>query len=441
MIALLRRPIVAAALVSLLACHTQATSSDSRRLRGLSAVEAPATCETADSFCNVLSAGSTCVVTANNRGTCSGTTTPCHCVGKTGYNGNLLTTTTPAPQSSSAPSTPTNGCTDFPNQSVELTMWAEWPTLQSDNEWPGFFNNVLNYVNNNCGNLRTTNLVMRIMNPYFSFDGSSTAMFPTATSPLYTGLISKLPSTVQLHFYPYVMDAAAQAAWQQYGGATGQSNLVPSIYKFANDWNTFLSSVGAPLVKGIVIDNEEIRTLPNYAQILDPSTIQAVKGSLEFGITIGFDEIPRMRSLAPTVDRFYLQVYDLYTPVANVDQTGNSPFLKMQNDGASMAQFIVSQVIAPTIWEAYNELASQVTLMWSSQSSGKDCLYPLNNGTCGGNNEFGSWSPKAFNDFVVAFKAAATAANQSSAETLQHALFQFSFVPTEWVPASATASS
>lgn len=439
MFALLRKPVVASAI--LLVFQTQGTivsSEDGRRLRGLSAVEPIATCETADKFCNVLFAGSTCVVSENNRGFCSDTKTPCHCVGKKKYNEKLITTTpTPAPSTPDDGSATNPGCgADFPEKSTELTLWAEWPTLDSDEAWKQLFKDILSYMTRNCANIRTTKLIMRVLNPSFVLSGSNTALHPSETSPLYTGLISKLPKNVQLHFYPYMMDARAQTAWETFGGATGQQNLMANVYKFTNEWNNFLSTVGAPLVKGIIIDNEEIRHLPNFGEILDLQSITALKGDLEFGITIGFDELTRLSNWAPNVDRFYLQVYDLYTPVADVAKTANSPFLKMENDAASMAKFIVEEVLTPKIWQVYNKFAKQITLMWSLQSQGKNCFYPLNDNNCGGNNEFGSWSPKAFNEFIHEFKAAANSNN-----SLEHAIFQFSFVPKDWVAGSDASNA
>jgi len=162
--------------------------------------------------------------------------------------------------------------------------------------------------------------------------------------------------------------------------------------------------------------------------------VAGAKGSLEFGVTIGFDETGTINKWSDFVDEFYLQVYDLYTPQASIDRTPDSRFLTLNGDAAAMASYIADDVLGAKIWSVYDQFAGQITLMWSNQSLSSDCVYPLNSGNCGVNNEFGSWSPEAFNAFLVEFGKKMAGKISNSAQ-IEQALFQFSFVSQKWFAA------
>lgn len=431
------------------------STSDRQKLDGV------AICKAADDFCKaIVGPQSYCQEKKDNKFFCHGSDFQCNCEStEQPTSAPEETTTTPIPTSvdTTATSTPkvnvirrtqevpatsdnttpiprpSGECEDMPSGDVPAALWIENTSVLSSSRDAvnKFYSQVLAYMNGNCARIRTTKLIVRVYHPeYPSKDGAYYA--PSTNSALFTELLSKLPSSTQVHFYPYVMDAFDQGKWAAYAG---KSDVIANVFQFAADWNKILSAAGAPTVRSIVIDNEEIRGWSNHDQLISDSNINKLKASsgVGFGISLGFDETPKLNQWASFVDQFYLQAYDFYAPTAGIDQSSNSRFLTMQNQGASLAQYIDGQAIAQKQWDAYAKDPSRVTLMWSTQEiSGTGCLYPLPNGSCGANHEFGSWSPRAFNDFLHNL----TQKNPTAA-AVGHAVFQFAFMPKSWMPMSA----
>jgi hypothetical protein len=73
--------------------------------------------------------------------------------------------------------------------------------------------------------------------------------------------------------------------------------------------------------------------------------------------------------------------------------------------------------------------------MWSTQSlKVTNCLYKINDGSCGINNEFGSWRPDAFNVFIQKIMQ-----KSDILALVQHGMYTYNFVTPTWLPQSARA--
>jgi hypothetical protein len=194
-------------------------------------------------------------------------------------------------------------------------------------------------------------------------------------------------------------------------------------------FNAILTSVK---FVGIVLDLEELPGLNTYSSFAvtaaSVSALKAKYGSFEFGTTAGFDQSGLIASSSAYVDKIYIELYDFYTPTAGVDATPNSPFFLYKNQPQVMGDFILNKVLTAAQISLYKQYSSKIMAMWSSQNLAADCLYPLTNGFCGANNEFGSWSAASLNQFITYIQSVSPAM-----AALSHGLFQYSFTPPSWV--------
>jgi hypothetical protein len=321
------------------------------------------------------------------------------------------------------------GCAVYGAATVTGFLWAETPdSVNSLSEFTTYFRKMRAYITNNCVNIQFTKLIIRIVTP-----SAYPGIFSNPkTSPLYTELISTLPSYVSINILPYVMTDKNRLQWVTYGGSR---DVIENVFIYAANWNAFLKSVGnAVRFRGITLDYEEVAPSAAYSMAMSATSINRHKdnyGITEFGGAIGFDDRKKIAALT-YYDEFYLEFYDFYVPYSNVDKSKtDSRFVVYKNNPVSMANYITSTIMQPGIVAGYAGHTSKLNAMWSLQSTLGGCIYPLKDGTCYTNYEFGIWRPDTVNAFIRQITSVSPLF-----KSMNHGLFQYNFTPKTWIPVS-----
>jgi hypothetical protein len=273
----------------------------------------------------------------------------------------------------------------------------------------------------NCARLRVKKLILRFILPNLG------AWWPPADSPLYLALLSQIDQSTELYVYPYVMDTMNQISWTDF--SPSGTNVVEGVFEFTKQWNAFLRSVSSPLrFSGVVFDYEEFNNNKAplvFKQIQEMAALKAQYGLLT-GIATGYPPTAVVNVFNNVMDQFYSEFYDYYyTPF--VDSSLSSPFLIYLNDPSALSQFTLSTVLGGKSEDAAL-YGPKTNVMWSLQSINGSCVYPLTDGTCGINFEFGAgWTAAAVNQYLQ--NITATSPNLGS---LPQGFFQFSFIPISW---------
>ncbi len=316
-----------------------------------------------------------------------------------------LKTAPPPTTMAPAPPAPSAGCGQSPTQ--PLFVWAEWPTLGGSSDWVAYYSKMLSFVKSNCGSFSVVKLVLRVTVPTIAglWNVSPSSVF-------YSSFLSKLPSNVQVHIYPYLLDAASRSKWQ-----TVSSNALPpleNVFLYASQWNALFPS----LIKGIVVDLEEKAGFST--ELTSITAYKAKYGVSTFGMAIGYDATGSAAAY-PQVDQFYLEMYDFYV--------NNAPSLTLvqvskTSTVSSFIDTLTKDVLAPYV-SKYTD--PRLVFMWSVQAkSGTNCIYPLAN-SCGLKDDFGLFSAPDFNSFLRSI-----AAKYPVFQGREHGIFQFSFLPPGW---------
>lgn len=243
---------------------------------------------------------------------------------------------------------------------------------------------------------------------------------------MYTELISKLNPGIELYVYPYIMEAYNQQMWAQLS-ADG-TNTVEGVFEFVGEWNAFLAEMGTGhRFTGIVVDYEEFYKGRNPTVEAEMNAIGPLKRKfgLKTGISFGYQSWAWMTQWDSVMDEYYLQFYDFYySPL--VDRTSDSPFLIYKNKPAALADFVLKTALEG-LAENKGKYGPKVHVMWSNQSLQGDCVYPMSDGTCGMNWEFGGWTAAAFNEYLRQFRL-----KSPNLGSMPQGIFQFSFVENNW---------
>jgi hypothetical protein len=265
--------------------------------------------------------------------------------------------------------------------------------------------------------------------------------WPPSTSPLYTQLISQLPSSsgrIKILLYPYVMEDFDRRAWVNFAksaGArvTGAYTFYDGIFAFTQGWQDAVKSSSVS-IDGFMIDYEEIyRRIGNaYASELTYAVFAPYRSaypSIKTGVTVGYDSGKDINFFDPFMDYIHLQCYDLYYPYSGSDESStDSIFEKYRDNPAGLAEIVLSKIFTPSVLSNYAGKQSKIKLMWSTQTlKNKQCLYPMNNGSCGVNYEF-NWSPKKFNEFMKLMMQ-----SNSPLSLFEHGVYTYNFMRPDWV--------
>ena len=288
-------------------------------------------------------------------------------------------------------------------------MWAEWPSLNGEDDWTRYYNTMLGFINSNCGNFKVTEVILRVTDPTIE-----NLWVVSRSSVLYTAFLSQVPFSVSLKLYPYLLSAKAQAAWNSYESA---STPLEGVFKYAAAWNALL---GTSKFSGVVVDGEEKvgfkDAIPNLASYKSMNSIST------FGVAIGYDASGQVASY-PGADEIYMELYDFYVnnaprlTLVQVDSSNDTP--------SAFVETLVKNVLEPYV-SKYTD--SKMKFMWSVQAkSQQSCLYPLGSG-CGSSDDFGLFTAPAFNQFIQLITAQYPVLSGRS-----HGIFQFSFVPVSWL--------
>ena len=309
-----------------------------------------------------------------------------------------------------------------------IFLWVEWPTLEAS-EWGSFFDSVLDFIESNCGEFRVSRVIIRVLSPEFQSDRGRLWQVGTE-SAFYQRFLTRLPKSVEIMIYPYLLDKSSADEWRE---TMGVSAPLEAVYKYVSQWNELLALNRVETrIAGVVTDKEEGRnfltSLPMIPAYRSRYTI-AGQAPLRFGLAIGYDHPGSMHSISTHIDDFYLEMYDFYhdriVPVVNVE--ASTPGL-LNNPKALLAK-LDSHVWGPYL-SRYD--SHKAHFMWSLQiRSGAACIMPSSEGTCGQMNDFGGWDVKAAKQFfaLIAEKYPAFAKRPMG-------FFQFSYTPKRWATCS-----
>ncbi|TEB16915.1 hypothetical protein C9890_0546 [Perkinsus sp. BL_2016] len=321
-----------------------------------------------------------------------------------------------------ADSDPLENCISRAESDENIFLWAEWPSIPSEaNSWINYYSSMASFIDGNCARLKVTRLILRVTDPLKG------AWWPPLDSPMYTSLLRNIPEETEVYVYPYVMDQWNQDQWTCF--SPSNTSVLEGAFEFAKRWNDFLTQQTSSLrFVGIVLDAEEFsggRNPEFRAQLLNSTQLKQ-KYSLKLGLSLGYQSGPQMAAWDSVVDAFYLQFYDYYyTPY--VDATADSPFLLYLNDPASLVGFTLDTVLEGKS-EDQTKYGPKVSVMWSMQNLGTGCIFPLNDGSCGVNFEFGAgWSAQAFNEYLKEFRM-----RSPNLGYKPQGIFQYSFLPQSW---------
>mmetsp|Transcript_17581 Transcript_17581/g.14955 ORF Transcript_17581/g.14955 Transcript_17581/m.14955 type:complete len:113 (+) Transcript_17581:124-462(+) len=90
---------------------------------------------------------------------------------------------------------------------------------------------------------------------------------------------------------------------------------------------------------------------------------------------------------------------------------------------------VCDHVIFWKMMDFFDINSDRVHLMWSIQSNGLPCMYPIYHGRCGmGNTDFGHWSCRSFNEFLSKVRSGLDTPD------VHHGIYQVDFWPSSMAP-------
>lgn len=374
-----------------------------------------------------------------------------------------MNSSTASPTSSTTlpPKAPTQECEVYAGQEVPLFVWIEGPRMYLKEEFIAFYQKVRVFLESNCARIRPTTLTVRTAHPYY-VPKYEMEYWPPETSPLFTELLSqlKIDSPVKVLLYPYVFDDFARAQWVKFASSGSVDKVLPRVtfdstssaasvlqsiniydgmFQYTKGWQNAVAKLNSNVrIDGFMIDYEEIYRYPDTTHLVSftPEEVlpyKALYPSIKVATSVGYDDIKKINYFDGFIDYLHLQAYDLYYPYVGADATADSPFVVYQDDPVNLAKILSQKVFTPTILKSYESRISKIFLMWSTQSlTVKDCLYKINDGSCGINNEFGPWRPDTFNLFIQEMQK-----TSNVMKNVQHGVYTLNFVRPTWLPKSA----
>ena len=338
-------------------------------------------------------------------------------------------------------------CEAKPVNAAPLFLWVEGPRLYAKSDFVSLYRRLKIFMDNNCANIRVTTLVVRTAHPYYPTQLAEGVYWPPWNSPLYTEVISKLSgSGVKILLYPYIMESYDRLQWVTFAHRRGVRPVVASsltaydgIFAYTKGWQDFVNSNNTATIDGFVLDYEEIfrRIGTEYAVELTPEAFPPYRAAypmVKTATTVGYDDKRNINYFDPFMDYIYLQVYDLYYPYVGSDATMDSIFETYRDDADGLVNLILKNVLTSTILDTYSARTSKIKLMWSTQSLvEKNCLYKINDGSCGINNEF-NWSPAAFNAFMRKISSSAAG---TVLDSVEHGIYTWNFMRQDYLVKSS----
>jgi len=320
-----------------------------------------------------------------------------------------------------------DGC-PTPLDYVEVFWWSEWPSLPklTHTEFVEYYRRLLLLLKSNCAYMRVTKLILRVLDPEYPLAMPISIWYPNndvTQSALFTELLVKLNETSvkEIEMLPYVGGDGNLDAWKKWS-PDGES-VMAGTYAFAAEYNKYLPD-GIKFT-GITVDIEEIHHLPEYDMITNASAEYDFKGGhtdLGFGMAFPHTNIGLIQS-CPFMSSFYLEMYDMAFKT--------SPFLKYKDEADELIDFLSTNALDDNRRKVYNDYSDRVHLMWSIQSNGLPCMYPIYHGRCGmGNTDFGHWSCRSFNEFLSKVRSGLDTPD------VHHGIYQVDFWPSSMAPPS-----
>jgi hypothetical protein len=341
-------------------------------------------------------------------------------------------TTTSKPVPTTAPGK-IPGCAFSGARPIAGYLWTDAPIEFSTRpQWARYFVGMREYMARNCANMVINKVLMNVPQPLR--DGG--LLLPSPSSVLYMEFLKYMSPGTVLNIMPYIGEEGARLKWITYGGS---SSVIENVFKFTYNWNVFLKSVGSTVrFTGVTLDYEELVNIPSrYNIAVSKPMIAGFKtkyGISEFSGAVGSKAIANVNAFT-FFDHFFLEFYDFGNAIAK--NAVLSPFVIYKDNPQAMVNYILrTEVASPVLQAFYVANAHKISAMWSIQSLTGGCIYPLRNGKCGLNYEFGVWRADTFNAFITLLKSSSPIFNN-----VAHGFFEYSFIPKSWVPASSVLAS
>lgn len=355
-------------------------------------------------------------------GTCHGAPqVKCHC-DPTAIDA-TATAGSPQPQSTPSIMTPTAPTTVRPERTEHrVFLWLEWPDLETVREWKDFFNQVLGFMDSNCGNFVVWRLVVRVMDPQM-YASIGRLWGVSRDSVFFTHFLRKLPADMEVFVYPYMLNERAV----RWADAMHTRTPLEGVYKYIHAWNELLLRERLPVrLGGLVTDFEESDTFAEDLALIPlyrRTYVQHGQPRLKFGTALGFDQPRLAAEISPHIDHVYLEMYDLYEVESGVSV--EQGLGSLVNQPARFLNKLDTHVWAHLL-SHYNQ--EHLYLMWSLQARSRThCLYK-HDGLCGTKDEFGGWSAEKVSEFLTLAEA-----RHAPLRTHRKGFFQFSYTPRSWL--------
>jgi hypothetical protein len=315
-----------------------------------------------------------------------------------------------------------------------MFLWVENPNLaQTDHaHYAAYFATMRRFMTTNCVGITVNRVVMKTPYPqyHFAYAANQKIFWPPAASPFFTELIAKGPRNVKYHLYPMIT-TKTRPYWASFSGT---SDIGVAVFKFASLWNKFLIGQGYAGIGGVVVDYESTLPGDSFRTAAGVYRLKSLFPGIQFGAALGYDDYIKLGAMAPYTDHFFLEMYDWYRPTQGITLTANSPFVVNRNNAPVVANYVMNTAVQPGLWAKYAAAGvNKVHLMWSLQHSGTNCINLQGGSSCGSRNDFGSWSPAGFHDFLVQIKARIAALGIPGLSALEHGLFHYNAMSPSWL--------
>lgn len=186
---------------------------------------------------------------------------------------------------------------------VSMHLSVEIPFLSHMTDWVSLYSNVFSFINGNCAHVNVTRIVFRITLPVFPLNESG-PWWPPNSCPMFTQLIEKLQSGLELFINPSLTEEYNREMWAQFS-PRGSDSAIEGVYEFLNEWNAFLNSSGVNTkFNGIIFDD------PNMLEYAELKSMKVKYASIKTATWVVTD--------MAELDEIYIPEGSLYSAEHNV---------------------------------------------------------------------------------------------------------------------------
>lgn len=380
---------------------------------------------------------------------------------------------------------------------VSFTLWTELPTFEKNDGWfQDFYSGIADFSECNPAGIIVNKVIVRFTNPHFDYGPTFNNPFsPSASSPVVTDLLLKLPQGVEVYVLPYVKD------WPDVGGQSKMRDVIATIKGF----NDIMEGIDpSRKIAGVVLEGEGAGNIigPGPGGGEEKMRYQANLYKAELGLdylklgatyqggNVGDPPVFGAYTDNLHLDEGYLQVYNMFDDAPShpgIIYVDAFDFQKAGKDCAGELCHIGCKIVEPycsssiylealdypdpaqalfdgnaNTLHTFKHLVSNPKFNWSgynipeggakhifpmfsvetniSHGGGPaTCDYPNTNdpSKCGQINAFGSWKMCQFMEFVETFHSRSGELTNFNGSDVgipkdNYGLFQYSLIPHAW---------